>query len=123
MTAPHALLIVRLNFMEYLTCRTITMSQKANDNLKDLEERLNKAQANKKIAPYKQNMQKSMGYGLRIGIEMVVAIGLGVAIGIFFDRLLNTSPFLMIFFLFLGFLAGINNIVKHLNSLNEDKKS
>jgi ATP synthase protein I len=99
------------------------MSQKANDNLKDLEERLNNAQANKNISPVKQNMQKSMSYGLRIGIEMVIAISLGVAIGIFFDRLLNTSPFLMIFFLFLGFAAGINNIVKHLNSLNEDKKS
>ena len=99
----------------------ISMTSKLPNDLRNLQDKLEKIEID---ASDKNNseIQKNMGYGLRVGIELVVAVGMGVLIGIFFFKIFNTSPILMIFFLFLGFAAGINNIMKQLNSLNKDRK-
>jgi len=99
----------------------ISMISKLPNDLRNLQEKLEEIEID---ARDKNNseIQKNMGYGLRVGIELVVAVGMGVLIGIFFDKIFNTSPILMILFLFLGFAAGINNIMKQLNSLNKDRK-
>ena len=99
----------------------ISMTSKLPNDLRNLQDKLEKIEID---ASDKNNseIQKNMGYGLRVGIELVVAVGMGVLIGIFFDKIFNTSPILMILFLFLGFAAGINNIMKQLNSLNKDRK-
>ncbi|MCQ8241535.1 AtpZ/AtpI family protein [Rhizosaccharibacter radicis] len=47
---------------------------------------------------------------LRVGVELVSAVAVGVAIGWGIDRLLGTRPFLLILFAFLGGVAGIINI-------------
>ncbi|MEE2704567.1 MAG: AtpZ/AtpI family protein [Pseudomonadota bacterium] len=97
------------------------MISKLPKDLRNLQEKIEKIELDlgDKNNP---EIQKSMSYGLRVGIELVVAVALGVLIGIFFDELFDTGPLLMILFLFLGFAAGINNIMKQLNSLNKDKQ-
>ncbi len=50
--------------------------------------------------------------GLRIGLELVVAVGLGAALGWAFDGWLGTRPWGMIGFLFLGFAAGVTNVFR-----------
>jgi ATP synthase protein I len=47
---------------------------------------------------------------LRVGVELISAMAVGVAIGWGLDRLLGTRPFLLILFAFLGGAAGIINI-------------
>lgn len=51
-----------------------------------------------------------IGVGLRVGVEMVAAMAVAVAIGWWLDRLLHTKPFLLIVFVFLGGAAGVANV-------------
>ena len=48
----------------------------------------------------------------RIGIELVVAVAVGSAIGYGLDSWLRTSPWLLILFFFLGVAAGFLNVYK-----------
>lgn len=52
----------------------------------------------------------SWGIGLRVGIELVSALVVAVAIGYGLDRLFGTKPILMAVFVLLGGAAGILNV-------------
>jgi len=52
----------------------------------------------------------SMGVGLRVGVELLSALVVGVALGWFLDRWLHTSPLMLIVFVLLGGAAGIANV-------------
>jgi len=52
----------------------------------------------------------AMGAGLRVGIEMVSALLVGLAIGWGLDRWLGTRPIMTVVFLVLGVAAGILNV-------------
>jgi ATP synthase protein I len=52
----------------------------------------------------------SMGVGLRVGVELLSALVVGVAIGWYLDRWLHTSPLMLILFVLLGGGAGIANV-------------
>lgn len=52
----------------------------------------------------------SMGVGLRVGVEMLSALVVGLAIGWGLDGWLHTRPFLLILFVLLGGGAGIANV-------------
>jgi ATP synthase protein I len=49
---------------------------------------------------------------LRLSSELVAGVLVGAVIGWGFDRLLSTSPFGLIVFFLLGFVAGIVNVVR-----------
>ena len=51
-----------------------------------------------------------LGIGLRVGLELVTALAVAVAIGYGLDRLFGTTPILMIVFLPLGGAAGVMNV-------------
>jgi ATP synthase protein I len=59
----------------------------------------------------------AMGLGFRIGIELVVAVCLGVAIGWAIDRWLGTRPWGLLVFLFLGIGAGMTNVYRVVKGL------
>jgi ATP synthase protein I len=44
------------------------------------------------------------------GLSMVLAIFIGLAVGVFLDGKLNTHPWLTLIFLGLGIIAGFRNI-------------
>ena len=50
------------------------------------------------------------GIGLRVGIELVSALVVAVAIGYGLDRLLGTKPVLIAVFVLLGGAAGVLNV-------------
>ena len=56
----------------------------------------------------------SAGYGnaFRLSSEFISAILVGAAIGYGIDWLLGTTPFAMIVFLLLGFVAGVMNVLR-----------
>ncbi len=51
-----------------------------------------------------------MAVFFRVGVELVSALLVGLAIGWGLDRLLGTRPLLLILFVFLGGIAGIVNV-------------
>jgi len=53
-----------------------------------------------------------MARGFRLSSELVTGVVVGAAIGWGIDRLLSTSPFGLIVFFLLGFVAGLVNLVR-----------
>ena len=47
-----------------------------------------------------------------LGIEMGVALAIGMLIGWYLDRLFGTRPWLIIFFSIFGIAAGFRNLVR-----------
>ncbi len=56
--------------------------------------------------------QGPWGIGLRAGVEVVSALGVGIGIGYLLDRWLGTWPWLFLVFFVLGSLAGIGNVYR-----------
>ncbi len=53
-----------------------------------------------------------LGFALRIGVELVAALAVGVVIGLLLDRWLDTTPWLLLLFFLLGSAAGIMNVFR-----------
>ena len=52
----------------------------------------------------------ALGIGLRVGVELVSALAVAVAIGWYLDKWLGTRPFLLMLFFVLGGAAGVANV-------------
>ena len=59
-----------------------------------------------------QAKASAMALGLRLSSELVAGVLVGAALGWGFDRLLSTSPWGLIVFLLLGFIAGVMNVMR-----------
>jgi ATP synthase protein I len=55
---------------------------------------------------------QAMAKGFRLSAELVAGVIVGALIGWFFDRLTGLSPWGMIVFLLLGFVAGVLNVMR-----------
>ena len=87
--------------------------------LRALDERL--SQARKKVQGDGADEHVSpMGRAFRMGIDLVAGVGVGLLIGIKLDGWLDTSPIFLIVFLFLGFAAGIRNVVREANKMQAE---
>ena len=53
-----------------------------------------------------------MAIGFRLSSELVAGVLVGAVLGWAFDRLLSTSPWGLIVFVLLGFVAGVVNVVR-----------
>jgi ATP synthase protein I len=54
----------------------------------------------------------AMAIGFRLSSELIAGVVVGALIGWGFDRLLSTSPFGLIVFVLLGFVAGVVNVIR-----------
>ncbi len=54
--------------------------------------------------------QSALGMGLRVGVELVSALAVAVAIGWALDHWLHTLPLFLVLFLVLGGAAGVLNV-------------
>ena len=94
------------------------MSDDPGDEGLSFEERLKAARGRQGLdAPSKRPGmepgglgQSPWGIGLRVGIELVSALVVAVAIGYGLDRLLGTKPILTAVFVLLGGAAGVLNV-------------
>jgi ATP synthase protein I len=53
---------------------------------------------------------KELAYFSSLGISVALAIFIGLGIGVWLDRKLDTSPWLTLIFLAFGIIAGFRNI-------------
>ena len=78
----------------------------------------------KKLTPKKNesdsNPNSALGIALKLSSELVAAVFVATFIGYYLDKWLETGPFLMIFFFFLGTVTGILNVVRTSKMINKD---
>lgn len=60
--------------------------------------------------------------GLRIAVEILAAIAVGVAIGLVLDEWLDTKPWLLILFCILGFGAAMVNVMRTARELDSKRR-
>lgn len=87
--------------------------------LKDFKERLEniKYRTSKKNNKKKNKNFKDFGAFLKLGIELISAIIIGLVIGLFLDNYFQSKPIFLFIFLILGFAAGIMNVFRSVKRL------
>lgn len=94
----------------------LTDREPEKTSLRDIAERLNQARGaqggKKERSGGAGALNSSFGTGLRIGVEMVSALAVGLGIGWLLDAWLDTKPWLMVVFFFLGAGAGVMNVYR-----------
>ena len=83
-----------------------------NDLSERLEQKLKKAKTN--------NLYKNNGYsiGLKISMDLISSIVVGVLIGLGLDKIFLTKPIFFIIFLVLGIITGFYSLFKTMKKLN-----
>ena len=97
------------------------MNKKNHPQFKeDFDKRLQRAYDSNELqgsAEEPESSQNGKGVAFRIGTELVAAICVGGLVGYFLDMWLDTKPWFLVCFLFLGNAAGLWNIFRLTNNL------
>lgn len=92
-----------------------------HEPLKDLDARLRHARENWRNSGPENALSGGPALGeegsafkaaFRIGVEMVAALGIGVGVGLMLDSWLDTAPWFLVLFFFIGSGAGILNVYR-----------
>jgi len=54
---------------------------------------------------------------MMVGVQFAFSIIIGIVIGYYLDKWLNTFPWMTIFWLLIGFAAGLKNLYKELKKV------
>ena len=75
----------------------------------------------KNSSEIKNNNQNGsfMGSAFKLGTELISAVLVGTIIGFILDNWFGTKPWLIIVFFFLGSAAGILNVIKTANRMQD----
>ena len=84
----------------------------------DLKEKID--QAKSKYISNKKNEPKSFGKVMKVVVEIVAAMAVGLGIGILIDNYFETRPIFIIVFFLLGSAAGILNVFRVAKSLQKN---
>lgn len=90
-------------------------------SLDDLDQRIRRARKAHDVRysePPDDPPAGAMGIALRLGVELVVGVGVGAVVGWFLDRWLDTSPLFLIVLFFLGAGAGTLNVFRAAREMN-----
>ena len=78
-----------------------------------------KSKIKKQINPNEEKRGSFMGNAFKLGTELVAAVGVGTIIGFILDSWFGTKPWLIIIFFFLGAAAGMLNVIRAANRMQE----
>lgn len=97
------------------------MAQSDEDRMHALEARI--AAAKSRAHPERSKVEEHHSQAQlawRMVIELVAGLGIGFGIGYGLDWVLGTTPWLMVVFVILGFIAGIKTMIRSANELQRD---
>jgi ATP synthase protein I len=96
--------------------------------LGSLDRRLSEIRGNRKVGTDQPGGSEdgaarasAMARGFRLASELITGVVVGAAIGWGIDHLLSTSPFGLIVFFLLGFIAGLVNLVRSAGEMSRDR--
>tara|TARA_B100000945_G_scaffold79708_1_gene61529 strand:- start:662 stop:946 length:285 start_codon:yes stop_codon:yes gene_type:complete len=78
-----------------------------------------KSKIKKQINPNDEKRGSFMGNAFKLGTELVAAVGVGTIIGFILDSWFGTKPWLIVIFFFLGAAAGMLNVIRAANRMQE----
>ena len=78
-----------------------------------------KSKLNKNI---RDKNSPNLGQAFKLSTELVSAVVVGTIIGFILDNWFGTKPILIIIFFFIGFAAGILNVVRTAKNMQKDNK-
>ncbi len=84
-----------------------------NNNLEEFKERLKNIEVERKKKP----KPKSLGIGMKISLDLISPIIVGILIGLGFDKIFSTKPIFFLIFLLLGIITGFLSVIKSMKSL------
>ena len=93
--------------------------KKIPEDIRELEEKI--ARQREKENRLREPAGASEGVGLRIAAEFLSAVLVGGAVGYVIDRMVDSRPFFLTVFLFLGGAAGILNVYRLAKAEDERK--
>ena len=93
------------------------MSSDQND-IRNLQEKIQAAK--KSSSPDAPNAHKPIGKIMKVVVEIVAAMAVGLGIGILADNYFETRPLFIIIFFLLGSAAGILNVFRVAKSLQNN---
>ncbi len=93
------------------------------DRLKALEAKIDAVKEVHSPKPRPQDAHSQAQLAWRMVIELVAGLGIGFGIGYGLDALFGTSPFLMIIFIFLGFAAGIQTMMRSAKEVQREQEA
>ena len=62
------------------------------------------------MAEDKRQLYKSIGFLSSVGISLVASVLIGLAMGVYLDRWLETSPLFTLIMLLIGIISGFRNV-------------
>ena len=77
-----------------------------------------RARSEREVAFMKEDTKKSLklvGLASTLGLTIVIATFIGLAVGLWLDRVFNTSPWLTVIFLVFGIIAGFRNFYRFMS--------
>ena len=69
----------------------------------------------------KRELLKAIGVFSSVGLSFVIAIFIGVMIGLKLDKWLGTAPWFFFIFMLFGIAAGFRNLFHFTNRMKRDK--
>ena len=91
------------------------MSDKPLPSLEELQRKIDTSK------PESDEEQKAgpspIGNAMRYGTELLAGVGVGGFLGYWIDDAAGTSPLFFILFFFLGFAAGVRNILRNAGNM------
>jgi len=85
-----------------------------NSNLEKFKERLKNIEENRYR---KKTKPEGLGIGMKISLDLISPIIVGILIGLGFDKIFSTKPVFFLIFLLLGILTGFISVIKSMKSL------
>lgn len=90
--------------------------ERRSPDLADVEARLRKARGAE--APQQEEAPSARSAAYRLGSDIIAGLLAGAILGWGLDKLLATSPWLLIVCLLLGFAGGVTNAIRQLQEWN-----
>ena len=88
--------------------------------LKNLEERIDAAKDQMADKNSPNIMPSQLGKVIKLVVEIVAAMAIGIGIGLILDNYFSTRPLFTIIFFLLGSLAGILNVFRVAKSMQNN---